>query len=312
LTSSDDSLNARVEAIKEKLASIDPRFTEKPNSHPFQPYVNQGPSALEKLFELAHDEESQGLERLYALDAIAAIGKENPLNDQQNIALAELAKGEALHPDIRAAAIRALILGGSKDFVKAFRNRLASDSSLEATGAAYAMGVARDKESVHALIELVATTEFPSVRSQAAWALGEIGDPQAEEILTAAFRNEKAMAETLEALGKCGSTYVLADLTVGLRDAQEAVRQAAIEAMIRLFRRYPEADWNAAKPYLSHALKNEATPYLGVLLISALTRLGVAIDGVEIQRILGGDLAGQVVKGYLGQLLNTVSPTKDT
>jgi len=308
LTSSDDSLNARVNAIKEKLVAIDPRFIEKPKAHPFQPYVNQGAAALPKLFELSKDEEIEGMERLYALDAIAAIAKDSGLSAEQNVVLAELGQSQGLHPDIRSAATRALIIAGDEAFLKAFENRLASDSSLEATSAAYAMGVARYKHAVPALIELVAKTQVPSVRSKAAWALGEIADPDAEEILTAAFRNEKSMTEVLEALGKCGSEYVLPDLTVGLRDEQKAVRQAAAEAMVRIFRRYPDRDWSAAKPYLNTALKNETDPFLGVLLISALTRIGVSADGVEIQRILGGDLAGQVVKGYLGQLLNTVSP----
>ena len=96
------------------------------------------------------------------------------------------------------------------------------------------------------------------------------------------------MAEVIEALGKCGSEYVLPDLTVGLRDEQKAVRQAAVEAMVRVFRRYPDRDSSAAKPYLNAALKNETDPFLGVLLISALAfwlcRAGLPRIGPQCHR----------------------------
>ncbi len=302
-----DAVERKVLAIRERLAAIDERFRADPQQHPFAEKVQSGSASIPELLAIAENTAAEVAKRCLALDALGSLCARFGIDDSTAARLGALGTRTDQHPSIRAEAGRALARSGHEPFLRAFLGRLAADNAELVSAAAHAMGVARYRPAVPALIELFAKNDSPEVCERAAWALGEIGDTSAVDILEAAFKAEKAIAPAVQALGKLGSQEQLPLLTVGLRDSSAEVRAACAEAMAAIIGRHRNVDHSALAPYLLHALEREEDPLVGVLLIAALGRIGTKVPPSAIRRVLGVDVGGTVVKGYVARLLSLKS-----
>lgn len=91
-------------------------------------------------------------------------------------------------PEVRAAAVFALAKIGTGRAPEAVRAALSDRYFLVRVAAARMVGLARDREAVPRLMQMVERDE-PPVRRQAATALGQIGDPRAVPALVNASAN---------------------------------------------------------------------------------------------------------------------------
>lgn len=132
--------------------------------------------------------------------------------------------------EIRAAGVFALYRIGTFNAIKEARLGLNDASIIVRTSAARVMGLAKDKASINKLIELV-QNDKPSVRRQAATALGQIGDQRAvTALLNAAATNKDRFADhaIIYSLITLKST---APLIAALKNPSSTVRRSALIAL---------------------------------------------------------------------------------
>jgi len=282
--------------MRSQLAQIDERLVQPPAQHPFIDKISMGSDAIPELIAFVETNDNTLAERVLALQALGAVLTRHGDDPTATSCLTGLATAKDQHPTLRAGAGKALLLSGNKEFSLAFERRLASKDPRVAASAAHAMGVARRKEALEPLIELFAKSKSLSVQSQAAWALGELGEPRALEILTAAFQAEHCLIPVIEALGKIGDEQTIAYLTVALRDANGDIRFCAAEAVHKLVTRLHHLDHKSLEPYLLRALAAETEGRTGIVLISILHRLDVNIPKQLIQKVLTSELRKGSIK----------------
>lgn len=295
---------ALAQRVSEALAGLDARFASSAAAHPFAGELARGSAAIDELLAIAEAPDQSDERRCDALAALGLLLQRHGVTDGTAARLAGLGGAASASAAVQSAASRALMLSGYEPFLAAFEVRLASPDPRLAAAAAQAMGVARRTSAVPALVELFAKTPDVMVRAAAAQALGDIGDPRASEVLEAAFKNALALVPVIEALGKLGGPELAALLAVALRDASDDVRLAAAAALARLLERHPGHDFAGLVVHLRAALERETEPLAGVMLIAALVRVGEQPRREQLERVLGVELGGPVVKGYLGLLLN--------
>ncbi len=132
--------------------------------------------------------------------------------------------------EIRAAGVFALYRIGTANAIREARLGLNDASELVRTSAARVMGLARDKASVDKLMELV-QKDKPSVRRQAATALGQIGDKRAVPALlnaNAANKDRFIDHSIIYSLIMLKST---APLVAALKSPSLSVRRSALIAL---------------------------------------------------------------------------------
>jgi len=133
-------------------------------------------------------------------------------------------------PEIRTAGIFALSRINTADAWKEVRTALEDTNALVRTAAARVLGLAKDKQAVNKLIQLVQTDKLP-VRRQAATALGQIGDTNAANALLNAVSGindrfvEHAVIYSLITLKNIPS------LNNGLTNSSPDIRKAALIAL---------------------------------------------------------------------------------
>ncbi|MCC7359409.1 MAG: HEAT repeat domain-containing protein [Anaerolineales bacterium] len=100
--------------------------------------------------------------------------------------------------------------------------------------AAQALGKIGHQAALPVLVEAAEQAEF-WVRYSAIEALGRLGDPRAVPPLLGLLRQDAWMRPaTAQALGSIGAVEAVPDLAAALEDAAEAVRAAAVEALLRI------------------------------------------------------------------------------
>lgn len=132
--------------------------------------------------------------------------------------------------EIRASGVFALYRIGTANAIKEARLGLNDASMIVRTSAARVIGLAKDKASIDKLIELV-QKDKPSVRRQAATALGQIGNPRAvTALLNAAATNKDRFVDhaIVYSLITLRST---APLIAALRSPSPSVRKSALIAL---------------------------------------------------------------------------------
>lgn len=133
-------------------------------------------------------------------------------------------------PEVRAAAVFALATIGKGKAPEAVRAALGDSHFLVRVAAARMVGLAKDREALNRLMEMVRRDE-PPARRQAATALGQLGDPRAVPALLAAAANpgdrfvEHAMIYALLSL------RAPAPLIEAVTNPNPKVRKAALIAL---------------------------------------------------------------------------------
>jgi putative membrane-bound dehydrogenase-like protein len=176
------------------------------------------------------------LASLQPAEQVRLLGDARPAVRDQAVELlvqageASIAPLQQAAPNGRAAAVFALGRIGRGSAPAAVRAAL-KDRDFEVRIAAARMaGMARDREAVPALMELVQKDE-PAVRRQAATALGQIGEPQAADALVRAAANpvdrflEHAIIYSLIQL------HTPAPLLEALKSGSASARKAALVAL---------------------------------------------------------------------------------
>ncbi len=275
------------ERVRARLAELDPRFAVQVARHPFAAEIARGHAALDALVTVAEGQEESEERRAAALEAVGEILARGRAPAGVVARLAALAEQGALTPSIRGRAAAAVIHSGEPKLLQALMARLASPEPAVAVAAAQAMGRARHRGAVDALIELAARSAYPEVQSAAFAALGRIGDRRALEVVEAALRNQICLVPVLRALGRLGAPEHAALLTVPLTDASPAVRLASAEAIAELLERWPTHDLRDLIAYLRVGLEREPEPRVAAALLVCLSRLRVDVPAAVVERSLG-------------------------
>lgn len=132
--------------------------------------------------------------------------------------------------ELRAAAVFALSRINTASAKEGVRKALDDQSVIVRTAAARMAGIAKDKEALSKLMQMVRQDEAPA-RRQAATALGQIGDEKAVAALLSASKNpddrfvEHAIIYSLITLKK------VTPLTLALNDSSVNMRKAALVAL---------------------------------------------------------------------------------
>ncbi|MGV3687160.1 MAG: PVC-type heme-binding CxxCH protein [Daejeonella sp.] len=132
--------------------------------------------------------------------------------------------------EIRAAGVFALYRIGTANAIKEARLGLNDVSEVVRTSAARVMGLAKDKVSVDKLMEQV-QKDKPSVRRQAATALGQIGDKRAVPALLNASATNKDRFVDHSIIYSLITLKSTAPLIAALKNSSLAVRRSALIAL---------------------------------------------------------------------------------
>ncbi len=162
--------------------------------------------------------------RWTAAEALGEIG------DPQSVpALLQALKGENFFVYIR---VQGALLEIGAPAVPALLRTLEGEDKLLRSAAAEALGEIGDPRAVPALLQVM-TDEDKSVRRSAAEALGKIGDPQAMPALLQAMKDEDEdpRQSAVSALGRLGDPQSVPALLQALNDEEMFVRQKAAEAL---------------------------------------------------------------------------------
>jgi putative membrane-bound dehydrogenase-like protein len=136
----------------------------------------------------------------------------------------------SVQEDLRAAGVFALYRINTPDALKEIRSALTDSSAVVRTAAARVLGLAKNKEAVDQLMEIVQKDKAP-VRRQAATALGQIGDGRAATaLLNAASDSSDRFVEhsIIYALIQLKNT---APVTNALTHSSPHIRKVAVVAL---------------------------------------------------------------------------------
>ncbi len=137
---------------------------------------------------------------------------------------------KSVDPEIRASGIFALYRIGTSNSIREARSGLYDHSPVVRTSAARVMGLAKSKESVSKLMELIQKDTAP-VRRQAATALGQIGDKSAvQALLNASVLNKDRFVEHA-IIYSLISLKSSAQLTAALKSSSVNMRKTALIAL---------------------------------------------------------------------------------
>ncbi|MFA5246109.1 MAG: PVC-type heme-binding CxxCH protein, partial [Pedobacter sp.] len=137
---------------------------------------------------------------------------------------------KSVDPEIRAAGIFALYRIGTANSIKEAISGLYDANPVVRTSAARVMGLAKNKESVSKLMELIRTDTAP-VRRQAATALGQIGDKTAVQALLNASASNKDRFVEHALIYSLISLKSSVSLTAALKNPSLNIRKTALIAL---------------------------------------------------------------------------------
>ncbi|MEC9466791.1 MAG: HEAT repeat domain-containing protein [Myxococcota bacterium] len=265
-------------------------FQHRPVGHRFAGEISQGRDALVGLLEQVGSSLLTTAERVAALDAVRAILIGVGDDEIASNILWALASDAAQDNAVRVAASRALLSAGNQDFIRTITNKLKRPEPQTVSGAARALGVARRREAVPMLMELVGTTTSPYILSEALWALGEIGDGRAEDLVRRALIQERCRAAAIEALGKLGGVKSLKEVVPCIEHDDERLRLGAAKALERLLVRHREQQLDSIVATIVDRIVLETQAEVSVVLTGCLRILGAPVPKHVTGRILNASL----------------------
>lgn len=135
------------------------------------------------------------------------------------------------HPGVRFAACMALGAmqhAGSRELLL---TRVHDDDASVQAAAVYALHRLGDVTYTSRLAELLLRHKDPNVRNNAAFVLGELGDPSAIPLLRRAVHDEAVAVQAVEAMAKLGDERAFQQLTIFTHDFRGDRRMVAINAL---------------------------------------------------------------------------------
>jgi len=98
------------------------------------------------------------------------------------------------------------------------------------------MGYSRDPKNLPVLLLAIDGVHHPAVRSAAAWALGELNDPEATMALLPLLEEENAVVQraAMDALGKLGDERAIKSVVALLKHPDERLKIHAAETVVKL------------------------------------------------------------------------------
>ena len=143
------------------------------------------------------------------------------------------AKLQDAEPDVRTAAVVALMRIGDSELFPEIVKALRNEDARVVIGAAVALGHLGDRRVVPNLVAAFKTDDV-GVGGAVAWSLGRIGDAAAVPWLATAIDQGFAVASACEALGRIGDERALEQVLAATIAPIEAVRAQAALALGRL------------------------------------------------------------------------------
>lgn len=226
---------------------------------------------------------------------IAAAGSLYTLKDRRGVAVLEalvakapkiggadpLAQMRAIAANkVRVIALRQLGRIGRDESEKIARRAL-EDPDGQVRDAASAM-LARfgDERRLNRFV-MALEAEDPMVRQQAVRALEDIATPATLPFLKPLAKDADARvrAAVMQALGAVGSESARATLEASVDDEDALVRAKALAALGRL-------GLPASRPVFEKVLKKPESPYMELLAVAGLARLGEKVDALVARRAL--------------------------
>lgn len=219
---------------------------------------------------------------------------------------------------LRASSILALVRAEDSESIPKFRELLSDKDKLVRACSAEALGVFTDVDAVPLLMShLKDKKEDMTVRTHCSNSLASIGSPSLEllvEALTSQEHNvvRRLSAQALKEIADPESIKPL--ITFGLRDKDEEVRQASVDALIRIGEQVIDEISSIQEDKRVYARK-AAVRVLGEIgSVQAMRKLEVAMnDGDVFVRELAGKELGRIGLPAVKSLCRCLaSPRKET
>ncbi|PIP81975.1 MAG: hypothetical protein CO113_13560 [Elusimicrobia bacterium CG_4_9_14_3_um_filter_62_55] len=226
---------------------------------------------------------------------IAAAGSLYTLKDRRGVAVLEalVAKEPAVSGDdplgqmraiaankVRIVALRQLGRIGREESETIARRALGDADGQVRDAAAVMLARFGDERKLNGFV-MALEAEDPEVRGQAVRALEEIATPATLPFLKPLAKDADARvrAGVMQALGAVGGHAVRPTLEAGLGDEDALVRAKALAALGRL-------GLLEARTALEKILNKPESPYMELLAVAGLARLGLKVDTLVARRAL--------------------------
>ena len=265
-------------------------FQHRPVGHRFAGEISVGRDALVGLLERIASPALTAEERVSALEAVRAILIGVGDDEIASNVLWALASDAQQDSSVRVAASRALLVAGNQDFIRTITNKLKLSDPRVVAGAARALGVARRREAVLPLMELVGTTTSAQILSESIWALGQIADPRATSLMQRVLDEGRCREATIEALGKLGGLHSLDKVLTYVGHEDERLRLVTAKALERLLVRHRDDGLDHVVALIVEQIVLEQSAEVSVILTGCLRILGAPVPKHVTGRILHASL----------------------
>lgn len=135
------------------------------------------------------------------------------------------------HPGVRFAACMALGAMRHKESREFLLTRVHDEDASVQAAAIYALHRIGDTSYTGRLAELLLRSKDPQVRNNAAFVLGELGEPGAIPLLRRAVRDDDISVQAVEAMAKLGDERAFQQLTIFTHDFRGDRRIIALNAI---------------------------------------------------------------------------------
>lgn len=265
----------------------------------FDELIEDGQKAYPDLVEALGDADRG--ERVDALVALGRLFSSHGFSDESLRAVVKHAKAiheEGMGPE-RHAALFAMGRAGEKSLIESFMPLLAAPDPDAVTVACYVLGYARWKPALPFLKYLVDQNETQIVQA-AIWALGQIGDAEALDLLLPMLRRGENVEWLVGALGDIGDVSALDALLPLLSSDITDIRVLTIMSIYAIVEQNKDRKVRRDLAWMESELRTAATdsfPPVAVFAMNTLVALGHKIGKEDVRAALNLSAASKAFTG---------------